>query len=522
MHTADSWYLTVVRTQGLLFIRPAKSWRPVVSVGVVDPHQTYEVALGSDGQNPNLQKPFVLRDVDHSSQLDIQVWHKPSSKNRKKRHLVGSAYVSLGEVIRRQQQPGSDLDLHLNCPPPQKRSPTIKANHQRRTILTIRVYPPSSALSTGITSSGSLEDEDERLSETSSESPSETLVTPTVDGHEDTWPQEAEQTACADGHQLRRRRRRIKGYSLDSEAEDGNSSSSDSHISQHANYPPTPEPYEYSHVGFDEVESPQCTASSLGTPTPLPRYAERAVEDVTLSFAEAVVDSFAPYRELRHAELEADFDKVLGRLLTEWYVVGASLLAIAGIDAAIFGLAPGSILPVDGIAQHIVAIGAVAAGLGIAIISWFLVLYSSANAVKFQRLARDVYGSYFFFCLTCRLPTLCMFLSALALTLFLLIVAWSAAPSAVLVLSFLAGVLVSLQYLVFGCHRAFNFVIWACRGAWRVLGAGRGSAAAADSSRPPRRPHAQPHEERPVEISELRVDEPRADERIPEKAHFPR
>lgn len=123
------------------------------------------------------------RDVDHSSQLDIQVWHKPSSKNRKKRHLVGSAYVSLGEVIRKQQQPGSgmsiksfefplqlithaDLDLHLNCPPPQKRSPTIKANHQRRAILTIRVYPPSSALSTGNTSSGSLEDEDERLSET--------------------------------------------------------------------------------------------------------------------------------------------------------------------------------------------------------------------------------------------------------------------------------------------------------------------------------------------------------------------
>lgn len=115
-----------------------------------------------------------------------------------------------------------------------------------------------------------------------------------------------------------------------------------------------------------------------------------------------------------------------------------------------------------------------------------------------------------------------MFLSALALTLFLLIVAWSAAPSAVLVLSFLAGVLVSLQYLVFGCHRAFNFVIWACRGAWQVLGAGRGSAAPADSSRPPRRPHAQPHEERPIEISELRVDEPRADERIPEKASFPR
>lgn len=153
-----------------------------------------------------------------------------------------------------------------------------------------------------------------------------------MDGHEDTWPQEVEQTACADGHQLRRRRRRIKGYSLDSDAEDGNSSSSDSHMAQNANYPPTPEPYEYPYVGFDEVESPQCTASSLGTPTPLPRYAERAVEDGSLSLAEAIVDSFAPYRELRHAELEADFDKVLGRLLTEWYVVGASVRTLSDIQ----------------------------------------------------------------------------------------------------------------------------------------------------------------------------------------------
>lgn len=86
-----------------------------------------------------------------------------------------------------------------------------------------------------------------------------------------------------------------------------------------------------------------------------------------------------------------------------------------------------------------------------------------------QTIAKDVYGTYFFFCLYCRLPAVCLLVSTTSLTLFLLSVAWAEWPSAVLVVSFLAGILFSLQYLVFGCHRMFNLAAWCVRSLWRAL-----------------------------------------------------
>ena len=49
----------VVRTRGLTFVRPEKSWRPIVNISIVggshDHGPSHEVLLGSDGQNPNLK-----------------------------------------------------------------------------------------------------------------------------------------------------------------------------------------------------------------------------------------------------------------------------------------------------------------------------------------------------------------------------------------------------------------------------------------------------------------------------------
>lgn len=54
----------VIRTRGLLFVRPEKSWRPIVTISVQDdghdhglPH---EIVLGSDGQNPNLKSVIQM------------------------------------------------------------------------------------------------------------------------------------------------------------------------------------------------------------------------------------------------------------------------------------------------------------------------------------------------------------------------------------------------------------------------------------------------------------------------------
>lgn len=76
-------------------------------------------------------------------------------------------------------------------------------------------------------------------------------------------------------------------------------------------------------------------ALSAREPDLLPRYSDpESVAPVLLSWGERVLDRVAPYAELLeaervpqdHARMER-FDKVLARLLTEWYVVAASVSA---------------------------------------------------------------------------------------------------------------------------------------------------------------------------------------------------
>jgi hypothetical protein len=134
----------------------------------------------------------------------------------------------------------------------------------------------------------------------------------------------------------------------------------------------------------------------------------------------------------------------------------------------VFGFSSSSLFSVNTFAQSSIALGSVASGIGLAIDGWFLLVYSGANAKKFQvslncacrnimlraaqKLARDLYGKYLFFCISSRLPAVCMFVSACALMAFLLSVAWSAWPTAVLVMCFIAGFLISLQFIIYGLH----------------------------------------------------------------------
>jgi hypothetical protein len=83
-----------------------------------------------------------------------------------------------------------------------------------------------------------------------------------------------------------------------------------------------------------------------------------------------------------------------------------------------------------------------------------------------QTLAVDIYGSYFFFALSSRLPLVALIISVLALVGFLCAVAWVAWPTAVLVMCGIAGVLVSLQFIVYGFHRLALCLAWMLRGAW--------------------------------------------------------
>jgi len=78
----------------------------------------------------------------------------------------------------------------------------------------------------------------------------------------------------------------------------------------------------------------------------------------------------------------------------------------------------------------------------------------------------DIYGSYFFFSLSSRLPLVALFIAVLALVGFLGAIAWTAWPAAVLVMCVLTGVLISLQFIVYGCHRFALGLAWILRGFW--------------------------------------------------------
>jgi hypothetical protein len=60
-------------------------------------------------------------------------------------------------------------------------------------------------------------------------------------------------------------------------------------------------------------------------PSLLPRYTEQISVDNSLSFIDAIVDSFSPYRELREACSDSEFERILEKLNSEWYFVGASV-----------------------------------------------------------------------------------------------------------------------------------------------------------------------------------------------------
>lgn len=91
-----------------------------------------------------------------------------------------------------------------------------------------------------------------------------------------------------------------------------------------------------------------------------------------------------------------------------------------------------------------------------------------------QTRARDISGSYFFFSLSARVPSICTFLSAFCLMLFLALVAFDAWPEGVLVMFFLVGFVMTLQFLVFGVKWAIEGVA-RCGSRVRRIFTGQGS-----------------------------------------------
>lgn len=133
----------------------------------------------------------------------------------------------------------------------------------------------------------------------------------------------------------RRKRRKVRGYISDDDCYDDDAGYSGSSCSE-SPAPPTPQDEYFPPIPDDEDSGYGGTCGDdesevVFWPRILPMQVDQmSVMSVqaSLSFAEACLDRYAPYHELREADEEGDCEKaekVLGRLLTEWYVVGASV-----------------------------------------------------------------------------------------------------------------------------------------------------------------------------------------------------
>ncbi|KAF9460603.1 hypothetical protein BDZ94DRAFT_1299794 [Collybia nuda] len=214
----------------------------------------------------------------------------------------------------------------------------------------------------------------------------------------------------------------------------------------------------------------QMRGLSVDEKAALPAYTERVqVEDPdALSLPERILATFTLYAALRAARVDSEFEAVFARLQMEWGYVGGLLVALAAVNTAVLSISSDALFTVHAYARGAVAASSVASGLGIACDAWFLLRYGWAEVGVVRTRALDVFNSYFFFALSARTPSLCMFTAALSLMAFLALVAFDAWPGGALVVCGLVGAVMGLQFLVWGA-------VWLGRGVrGGVRGVGRG------------------------------------------------
>ncbi|PIL31039.1 hypothetical protein GSI_05735 [Ganoderma sinense ZZ0214-1] len=462
-------HLTVIQMDGPLLLRCEKTGRLTLSISVVDndhdPGLPHEVALGRDGQNPNLKSVIPVHEVTATTKLIIDVFHHLKAKKKHmKRNFVGSASLSLHEFLNNHPLPrlGSvDYDVQLACYPPQCKSLTLEDMQQYGATLTMRfkVYrsskprpyqldsPPLSPVSV----SEHYETEPPLLSRAPSSSrgaQSETLYTntPNESGEEREREQrpwgKQESDNCPDGTAGLRCRhcRELHGLPVDSDSR-----------------AESPEDGHFPTIYDDELR-------------------RNADEDDKgeVSFEERFLCWISPYKEITEAAEGRDWrkaEKVLARLQPVWHVVSLALPVLAMVNAGVVTVAPGALFAQEGFPRRALMVSTVAIFSGLMFNAMFLHCYGSCRCgAEFLFLAKDLWAdTYVSFSLTCRLPILCLAILMVSFMASFLAVAWTAWPTAMLVVSFVVGLLLTLELVIFGTSRLVSFAIWFKGDAWRTL-----------------------------------------------------
>ncbi|TFK23268.1 hypothetical protein FA15DRAFT_695183 [Coprinopsis marcescibilis] len=243
----------------------------------------------------------------------------------------------------------------------------------------------------------------------------------------------------------------------------------------------TPPEHIPSHTVISTSTTQWFTASLLPQHTldhskpPVPPYTE-TIEvyepvDLRMSWWERFIATFTMYAEIRDARMDSEFEAIFQRMRMEWTFIGTLLAGLAAVNTTVMSISPDSTIPLSPTALRATASSSIFTGLGIAATAYFILRYSFSPVDVFRSRALDVYSSYFFFAISSRVPTLCMVASAVCLMAFLGLVAFDVWPRGVVAVCFLVGIVMSLQFLVFGFHQLGKGIVG---GGKRVVRVSRG------------------------------------------------
>ncbi|KAG7439947.1 uncharacterized protein BT62DRAFT_650394 [Guyanagaster necrorhizus] len=207
---------------------------------------------------------------------------------------------------------------------------------------------------------------------------------------------------------------------------------------------------------YDDIFEPLLLSSSVLSPftipSPLPQHRDIDEPLPEFNLAEHLISSITIYRELKCAKLEKDFEAAFSKQQEEWTYVAALLLALIAVNTAVFSVTPDPQFEVTSPARSTVAASAVTSGFGLVCDIWFISRYRFGHTSTLTQRSLDLFGTYFFFSVSARIPMLCLLISSVCLLAFLGITVYVVSSEIVLVVAIFVGVGMTAQVWVFAAY----------------------------------------------------------------------
>ncbi|KAE9389891.1 hypothetical protein BT96DRAFT_889801 [Gymnopus androsaceus JB14] len=533
----STWRISILRSKNLQYLLPPGSsgCTPIVVVSV-DPHlgynhcKVFEAKLGCDGQNTNSKILLDILNAQPRTKLSFEIILKKNTR-RAKGVVVGSGIYELCELVKLTQEKTHStavISINLNASLSTPRGSNVRRDNKTSgcPTLQIKLIPPKVAKDRpGVSPFVCEKKEEEKVSEEAENQASEELdlASEKTPGEGPTLP------PSPSGIRRRRRRRVLTGFMVESddEAEETWISESESEEEEPPCYDDG-DKVEEDNVSQDPAPTPPSlpwiirVSSILGMAQPnpgiLPSYTMsneqareeeakrlKAVSDaIEWEWWERALCLFTVYRELRVAqreeelcerslesglvkegkeEFEEKYERIYQWLQLEWKSVGGLLIALAGIDAAVFAISPSNsgstvdtdtLFAIDSQALSAISLSTTATGLGLLCDGYFILRYAWGDVGTFVNSAcpssTSTYSSsssssWAYFALSSRIPALCMIISIFFLVTFLLLVAWQVAPPAgLVVLGYPSGYGDGYEISGLGCDVGFEGHSVGCEG----------------------------------------------------------